>query len=128
MSPHPCADHMATCDHCYSCDVLGICCCSSAARAPAVVDAAIDDVLTEKLILAAEHDRLVGSDLARAFSADALSRVLCAVADRPSHELADAMQADLVRRRPSSEPQALPVASVDFETYEPMEVNRARPR
>jgi hypothetical protein len=24
MSPHPCADH--PCDHCYWCDVVGICC------------------------------------------------------------------------------------------------------
>lgn len=23
---HPCADHFASCDHCYSCEVLGICC------------------------------------------------------------------------------------------------------
>lgn len=23
---HPCADHMEQCDHCYSCDVLGVCC------------------------------------------------------------------------------------------------------
>lgn len=23
---HPCADHMASCDHCYRCDVLGECC------------------------------------------------------------------------------------------------------
>ena len=23
---HPCASHMASCDHCYRCDVLGECC------------------------------------------------------------------------------------------------------
>jgi|ERR1700733_3819547 len=28
MSPHPCADHMASCDHCYLCDVVGVCCAS----------------------------------------------------------------------------------------------------
>lgn len=26
MTCHPCADHITTCDHCYSCDVLGTCC------------------------------------------------------------------------------------------------------
>ena len=25
---HPCTDHMASCDHCYLCDVVGICCAS----------------------------------------------------------------------------------------------------
>jgi hypothetical protein len=29
MSPHPCADH--PCDHCYLCDVVGICCQSAQA-------------------------------------------------------------------------------------------------
>lgn len=29
MSAHPCADHR--CDHCYVCDVLGICCASLSA-------------------------------------------------------------------------------------------------
>ena len=27
---HPCADHMADCDHCYTCDVLGVCCATVA--------------------------------------------------------------------------------------------------
>lgn len=26
MTGHPCAGHMATCDHCYLCDVVGVCC------------------------------------------------------------------------------------------------------
>ena len=28
---HACAAHLATCDHCYSCEVLGVCCASGAA-------------------------------------------------------------------------------------------------
>jgi hypothetical protein len=26
MTSHPCAGHMDQCDHCYTCDVLGVCC------------------------------------------------------------------------------------------------------
>lgn len=26
MKTHPCTGHMASCDHCYRCDVLGECC------------------------------------------------------------------------------------------------------
>lgn len=51
--PHACADHMASCDHCYRCDVLGECCQTPlpgvAVRPPVVVqrdvlhDAVIED-------------------------------------------------------------------------------------
>jgi hypothetical protein len=51
---HPCAAHMASCDHCYRCDVLGECCQTSlpgvAVHPPVVVvqrdvlhDAVIED-------------------------------------------------------------------------------------
>lgn len=55
MASHPCADHMASCDHCYRCDVLGECCRTplpgQAARVPVPVvvqrdvlhDAVIED-------------------------------------------------------------------------------------
>ena len=52
--PHPCDGHMASCDHCYRCDVLGECCQtpvpSQAVHPPVVVvqrdvlrDAVIED-------------------------------------------------------------------------------------
>lgn len=28
---HPCADHMGSCDHCYLCDEVGVCCASISA-------------------------------------------------------------------------------------------------
>jgi hypothetical protein len=51
---HPCASHMASCDHCYRCDVLGECCMTpvpgEAVHPPVVVvqrdvlhDAVIED-------------------------------------------------------------------------------------
>jgi hypothetical protein len=53
---HPCAGHMASCDHCYRCDVLGECCAQTpapglSARPPTAVvvqrdvlhDAVIED-------------------------------------------------------------------------------------
>jgi hypothetical protein len=32
MIPHPCAGHMAACDHCYSCDVVRKCCMAANSR------------------------------------------------------------------------------------------------
>lgn len=56
---HPCADHMATCDHCYSCDVLGICCASthSTGDSPTVTADLVD---TFRQTLAADLDRPLG--------------------------------------------------------------------
>lgn len=36
MTSHPCAGH--SCDHCFSCEVLGICCLTAPAVNPGVVD------------------------------------------------------------------------------------------
>ena len=38
---HPCAGHMATCDHCFCCDVLGICCATIPAEARARLEAGV---------------------------------------------------------------------------------------
>jgi hypothetical protein len=36
---HPCAGHIRQCDHCYSCDVLGICCATVSAPQRALLEA-----------------------------------------------------------------------------------------
>jgi hypothetical protein len=51
---HPCADH--PCDHCYLCDVVGICCQTVRAAAPVASDA--DDKTLRRAILA-ERDSTV---------------------------------------------------------------------
>lgn len=37
---HPCADHMASCDHCWLCDELGVCCASVSAAQRTQLEAA----------------------------------------------------------------------------------------
>lgn len=39
MTAHPCADHLALCDHCYTCEVLRVCCCSLSASQRAQLEA-----------------------------------------------------------------------------------------
>jgi hypothetical protein len=39
MSTHPCSDHFSSCDHCFACDVLGICCASLSAEQQARLEA-----------------------------------------------------------------------------------------
>lgn len=123
---HPCADHIATCDHCYSCDVLGICCCSTAGRTPAVVSAAADDLLAEKLIDAAEHDRVLGLDLVRAFAIDRINATLGHEPDFEQVELAIAMHTDFMRHASPQMPKALPVGSPDLYINHHPEVTHAQ--
>jgi hypothetical protein len=36
---HPCSNHLSSCDHCYVCDVLGVCCASLSAKQRARLEA-----------------------------------------------------------------------------------------
>jgi hypothetical protein len=123
---HPCADHMATCDHCYSCEVLGICCCSTATRSPAVMDAAADDLLAEHLFDAAEQDRVLGLDLVRAFAVDHFNHALGYAPHLEPVELAIAMRCDFMHPTSPQAPKALPVSSPDFYHRHPLEVDHAQ--
>lgn len=38
---HPCSDHMAQCDHCFCCEVVGICCGTISPQARAQLEAAV---------------------------------------------------------------------------------------
>jgi hypothetical protein len=68
MASHPCADHMASCDHCYRCDVLGECCRTPlpgvAVRPPVV--AVQRDVLHDAVIEDARSAAPTLSQLVRA--------------------------------------------------------------
>jgi len=57
MNPHPCANHIASCDHCYCCDVLGICCAGLTAgqRARLEASAQAPDRLRAALTEDAQH-------------------------------------------------------------------------
>lgn len=72
---HPCADHYATCDHCYQCDVLGICCAST--RTPAAAQPI--DLPDDDLIEAFARDAHVGHPLRRAMELDQLRHRLVEV-------------------------------------------------
>ena len=56
---HPCADH--PCDHCYSCDVLGVCCASApSGRGKPGFQATPDQNLALHSAVLADIDRHVG--------------------------------------------------------------------
>ena len=70
--PHPCAGHMDTCDHCYLCDVVGVCCASvpsSAAASSCTGSCPHDDRLCEAVVA----ERLMVVNLAALVRAEALS-------------------------------------------------------
>ena len=69
--PHPCAGHMDTCDHCYLCDVVGVCCASvpSSALASSTGSCQHDDSLHEAVVA----ERLTVVNLAALVRAEALS-------------------------------------------------------
>jgi hypothetical protein len=77
MSCHPCAGHMATCDHCYLCDVVGVCCMTAPATSQPA--ASPPDELTILREAIAEDGRS-RSNLTDLIQSDAIRQVL----DRPS--------------------------------------------
>lgn len=90
---HPCSGHMATCDHCFVCDVVGICCASVSAA--------------ERRRLEAVHQARTLGGLALLVQAEAAAR------DRPS--LATLIQAEApssTDARPLG-PILLPAAPLD---------------
>jgi hypothetical protein len=69
---HPCASHINTCDHCYSCEVLGICCTSTPASV--FVASAITDLGALRQAIAEDAaDRTSFADLVQI---DGLTRSL----------------------------------------------------
>lgn len=81
--PHPCADH--ACDHCYTCDVLGICCSTGRVTSAPVADLPDDD-----LIEAFARDAHIGHPVLRA---DALDRLKGVVTDQPASDLPPLLRA-----------------------------------
>ena len=70
--PHPCAGHMDTCDHCYLCDVVGVCCATvprSATASSSTDSCQHDDRLHEAVVA----ERLMVINLAALVRAEALS-------------------------------------------------------
>ncbi len=59
--PHPCASHMASCDHCYLCDVVGICCATLTASQRAQLEAAIQSPVGGLRVAIAEEASTVPS-------------------------------------------------------------------
>ncbi len=79
MTGHPCADH--PCDHCYLCDVVGICCASVASGQPAARLEADDRAQPEGLRAAIAQDAGTVPSLPELVRQDAGSpRVLSAAA------------------------------------------------
>ena len=65
---HPCDGH--ACDHCYRCDVLGVCCAAvPSARPSSAVDASADQI---RQAIAA--DQVAGASLAQLLSAERRAR------------------------------------------------------
>jgi hypothetical protein len=70
---HPCADH--PCDHCYLCDVVGICCqtvagtapvAATTPAAPAIVRIDPDEALRQAILAEQHEGRPILADLIRA--------------------------------------------------------------
>ncbi len=121
---HPCAGHMATCDHCYSCDVLGICCCaggttsstSSAFTSPVPTPGKLDDIQAAMRVDAAQE-----SPLTRAFGADRIRRLLPALMNNEVGGLSVIEAAE----KPPIEPLALPAGTEDVHRLMYRRFNRA---
>lgn len=73
LNPHPCHDHIDACDHCHSCDVLGVC-CRTRSHSHSSVDAAsqLDDL---DLTAAWHRDQGHSSPLSRALELENRPRV-----------------------------------------------------
>jgi hypothetical protein len=93
---HPCQDHMATCDHCYQCDILGVCCAHGH----------VDDVA--ELMLAMQCDADLGFELLRAAEADRIRVRLGRVTAPELSPLTQAAARDAVRIQQPTPPLALP--------------------
>lgn len=94
---HPCAGH--ACDHCYTCDVLGICCATvpqnTGARCPAHAACQHDDALHVAVVeAAAAHVGL--PDLIRVDQVAALETTTSLVASRAISPGSD-VRAELLR-------------------------------
>ena len=103
MSHHPCAGH--ACDHCYTCDVLGICCSTGRVATARVAEMPDDD-----LIEAFERDAHVGHPLLRAAALDRLKGV---VTDQQAPDLPPLLRAlaqDEAKRANTAQP-ALPAST-----------------
>ena len=84
---HPCQDHMATCDHCYSCEVLHVCCCASDSGLARVMAGPSDlDVMSEAVKEDA-HSHLSLSDLIRADQRIRSITELIRTAERHEYEM-----------------------------------------
>jgi hypothetical protein len=79
MTGHPCAAHMASCDHCYLCDVLGICCASISPSQRALLAASVP----------AQWDRLRAAIVEEAGTVPSLDELvrIDAVCQRPARLL-----------------------------------------
>jgi hypothetical protein len=83
MSCHPCADHMDTCNHCYLCDVVGVCCMTAPAPTQAAVSQSDGLTILREVLSQDDQSR---PNLTNLIQADAAT----------SPGLADLIQSDVV--------------------------------
>jgi hypothetical protein len=77
---HPCVDHLASCDHCYLCDVVGVCCATISPAQRAQLEAG-DSAQRERLYAAITQDAGTVPSLPELMRRDARhSRALSAAA------------------------------------------------
>lgn len=104
MPNHPCSGHVATCDHCYRCEVLRECCLTVPTRADTQAAQYQEDL--ERVlegIAADQADQPSLSELIQAEASDSLIRRLLAGAPAP-----EAVPAPLVRKSPQRTQQPAP--------------------
>jgi hypothetical protein len=72
MTSHPCDGHL--CDHCYICDVVGICCATLSAEQRAQLEAAANNSSDERLREAVKQERGTQPSIAQLVRGEAASR------------------------------------------------------
>jgi hypothetical protein len=101
---HPCDGHV--CDHCYICDVVGICCGTLSAEHRTQLEAAANHPADERLRETVEQDR--GTQPS--------------IAELVRREVAPRSQAVLPARLPLALPASVPVSISDDSRKEPVYV------